>query len=116
MKLKKLTCDYTNLASFILRVGLAVPFLFAAIDTTLQPEAWIGFMPLFLQNLFPKVLLLGGFSLYEVALSVWLLSGWPSPRFSSTVGGIRLMSCYCFCPSFSTLAWGTLSATVARVV
>ena len=76
MKAKKLTCDYSNLASFILRVALAVPFLFAAIDTTLQPEAWIGFMPLFLQNLFPKALLLGGFSLYEAALSVWLLSGW----------------------------------------
>ncbi len=74
--MKKLTCDYSSLASFILRVGLAVPFLFAAIDATLQPEAWIGFMPLFLRNLFPQVLLLGGFSLYEAGLSIWLLSGW----------------------------------------
>lgn len=73
---KAITCDYHNLTSFILRVALAVPFLFAAVDTTLQPEAWIGFMPLLLQNLLPKALLLGGFSLYEVVLSVWLLSGW----------------------------------------
>ena len=96
MKAKKLTCDYSNLASFILRVALAVPFLFAAIDTTLQPEAWIGFMPLFLQNLFPKALLLGGFSLYEAALSVWLLSGWKTKEAalfaSATMAAITLLA------------------------
>ncbi len=74
--MKKLTCDYSSLASFTLRVALAVPFLFAAIDATLQPEAWIGFMPLFLQNLLPNTLLLGAFSLYELGLALWLLSGW----------------------------------------
>ena len=74
--MKKTTCDYSNLASFILRVALAVPFLFAAIDAALQPEAWIGFMPLFLRNVLPEIVLLGAFSLHQAGLTFWLLSGW----------------------------------------
>ena len=68
--------DYSNLASFTLRVALAVPLLYAAIAATLQPEAWIGFMPQFLQNLLPASLLLGAHSLLNAALAIWLLSGW----------------------------------------
>ena len=74
--MKKTTCDYSKLTSFILRVVLAVPFLFAAIDATLQPEAWIGFMPLFFRNLLPEALLLVAFSLHQAGLTFWLLSGW----------------------------------------
>ena len=74
--MSKTTCDYSNLASFILRVALAVPFLFAAIDAALQPEAWIGFVPLFFRNIFPETLLLGAFSLHQTVLTFWLLSGW----------------------------------------
>ena len=73
---KIITCDYHNLTSFILRVALAVPFLFAAIDATLQPEAWIGFIPLFLRNIIPGALLLGAHALLDFTLAVWLLSGW----------------------------------------
>ena len=76
MKLKKLTCDYSSLASFTLRVALAIPFLFAAIDATLQPEAWVGFIPFFLRNIFPEILLLGAHTLLDFTLAVWLISGW----------------------------------------
>lgn len=89
--MKKLTCDYSNLASFTLRVALAVPFLFAAIDATLQPEAWIGFMPVFLQNLFPTSLLLGAFSLYEAGLACWLLSGWRT-KYSAFLAAATLLA------------------------
>jgi len=68
--------DYPHLVSFVLRVALAVPFLYAAIAATLQPEAWVGFMPYFLRNIFSESLLLGVHSLMNVVLALWLLSGW----------------------------------------
>lgn len=89
--MKKLICDHSNLASFTLRVALAVPFLFAAIDATLQPDAWIGFMPFFLRNLFPEALLMGGFSLFELGLSLWLLSGWKT-KYSATLAALTLLA------------------------
>ena len=76
MKQSKLICDYSHLASFMLRTGLAIPFLFVAIDATLQPEAWVGFIPFFLRNIFPESLLLGAHALFDFTLAIWLLSGW----------------------------------------
>ncbi len=87
--MKKLTCDYSSLASFILRVGLAVPFLFAAIDATLQPEAWIGFIPFFLRNIFPESLLLGAHSLFDFTLALWLLSGWKT-KYAAAFSALNL--------------------------
>lgn len=89
--MKKITCDYSNFASFILRVALAVPFLFAAIDATLQPEAWIGFVPLFLRNIFPGALLLGAHSALNVIAAVWLLSGWKTKE-AAALAGLALLT------------------------
>ncbi|MEK6950369.1 MAG: hypothetical protein AABX13_01445 [Nanoarchaeota archaeon] len=63
------------LISFFLRLGIAIPFLYAAIAATLDPNSWLGFFPGWLQSLFPSELLLGLFSLYQLGLSLWLLSG-----------------------------------------
>lgn len=49
--------------------------MYAAVDSTLQPDAWIGFLPPFLQDIIPGNYLLIGFSVYEVLLAIWLLSG-----------------------------------------
>ena len=64
-----------RLISFLLRIAIAVPFLYAAISATLQPENWMGYFPSWLRAIIPGALLLAGFSLYQGALSVWLLSG-----------------------------------------
>ncbi len=87
--MKKLTCDYSNLASFTLRVGLAIPFLYAAIAATLNPEAWVGFIPQFLKNLFPETLLLGAHALFDLTLGLWLLSGWKT-KYAATFSALNL--------------------------
>lgn len=74
--MKKLACDYSNLASFMLRVALAMPFLFVAIDAVMQPEAWVGFIPSFVRNLLPESLVLGAHALLDFTLALWLLFGW----------------------------------------
>ncbi|MEK6900590.1 MAG: DoxX family membrane protein [Nanoarchaeota archaeon] len=80
-----------KLSSFILRVALAVPFLYAAVSATLQPESWIGFMPLWLRSIFAQQLLLGAFSLYEFVLSLWLISGWKT-RYAAGLAVITMAS------------------------
>lgn len=61
--------------SILLRLSIASVFLYAAIAATLQPQNWIWYIPQFARALFPSQLLLSGFSLYQAALSIWVLSG-----------------------------------------
>ena len=65
-----------KLASFFLRIGLAVVFLYAALSSFLDPSAWIGFFPLWVQQNLPVTILLFAFSIYEILLALWILSAW----------------------------------------
>jgi len=91
MKTGNISADYPRLALFVLRVALAVPFIYAAIAATLQPEAWIGFVPFFLRNIFPEALLLGAHSLMNLVLGVWLLSGWRT-RYAAVLSALVLLT------------------------
>lgn len=64
-----------KLALFLLRLGIASVFLYAAIAATLEPSNWIGYLPQFLRSIFPAETLLHLFSAYQVGLSLWLLWG-----------------------------------------
>ena len=61
-------------ASFILRVGLAIVFLYAAVSSLLRPEDWIGYLPQFMREVASPHFLLGIFSVYEILLALWLSS------------------------------------------
>jgi hypothetical protein len=63
-------------ARFLLRLGLAAVFAYAAVAATLYPDNWIGYLPLALRHLAPASLLLAGFSAFQAALAIWLLTGW----------------------------------------
>ena len=63
------------LASFLIRVGLAIVFLYAAVGAFLDPQSWIGFFPAWLRDIVPGNILLGFHSIFEIFLSLWLLSG-----------------------------------------
>ena len=84
------------LVSFLLRIGLVIAFLYAAVASFLDPNSWIGFLPQWLRNIFPANLLLIGFSVYEVGLSLWLLAGkktFPAAIFSiATMLGIIIVN------------------------
>lgn len=57
------------MAKLLLRLGLALVFLYAAIASLLNPADWIGFIPSPLRS----NLTLTVFSFYEIALALWLL-------------------------------------------
>jgi uncharacterized membrane protein YphA (DoxX/SURF4 family) len=66
---------HPNMASLFLRVGLAVVFLYAAISSFVSPSDWIGYLPTFVRSIFPATVVLGVFSVIELILAAWLLSG-----------------------------------------
>ena len=68
------------LASFLLRIGIASVFLYAAVASFLDPASWIGYLPSFLREMFGATLLLTLFSLYQIGLALWLLSGFRAYR------------------------------------
>ncbi len=65
----------TSLAPLFLRLGLATVLLYASVSSTLQPNEWIGYLPPILTDHFDANVLLTLFSIYELLLAIWLLSG-----------------------------------------
>jgi len=66
----------------LLRIAISFGFFYAAIFSFLNPNDWIGFFPLFLRNIVADNSLLLFFSVYELILGFWLLSG----KYSFTAG------------------------------
>src|SRR5258708_22543227 len=64
-----------QIAFLLLRIAIASVFTYASIASFVIPDNWIGYFPAFLRHLVPQQILLSGFSLYEIALAIWLLSG-----------------------------------------
>lgn len=50
-------------------------FLYAAVASLLAPREWIGYLPSFLTEAISGSVLLKVFSVIEIALAAWLLSG-----------------------------------------
>ena len=65
----------SNMPALLLRGGLAVIFLYAAISSFANPQDWAGYLPKLLTDRVDVDILLKGFSVYELALAAWLLSG-----------------------------------------
>lgn len=83
------------MAIWLLRVGLAMVFLYAGVGSIVNPSNWIGYFPIFLRNLVPQNLLLLGFSGYEIVLAVWILSGWKQ-MFSAGIAAMTLLGIVVF--------------------
>ncbi len=66
---------HKKLASWLLQWGLAFVLFYAAVGSFLDPFSWVGFFPQWMRSLVSEDLLLMFFSVYELALGVWLLWG-----------------------------------------
>ncbi|MEA2715435.1 MAG: hypothetical protein QOG91_463 [Candidatus Parcubacteria bacterium] len=63
-------------AWFIMRLGIAFAFIYAAISGFITPDNWTGFFPQFAENIAPADTLLMGWGVVEIILGLWILSGW----------------------------------------
>ena len=86
--------------SLLLRLSIASVFLYAAVAATLQPQNWIYFLPQFLTSKFSSVLLLHGFSLFQLLLSMWILSGWKT-FYAALLAALTLLG-------IITVNWGNI--------
>jgi|SRR5687767_9926198 len=97
-----------NLTALLLRTGLAVVFLYAAIASFTNPDEWVGYFPNALTGLVPADLLLTLFSVYELGLAAWLLSGvytrYAALLCAATLTGIVLANLSLFIITFRDVA------------
>lgn len=95
-------------AALLLRIGLAIIFLYAAVGSLTNPQEWIGFLPGILRDMFPADLLLKVFSGYEALLVAWLLSGvyvrFAAILCAATLGGIVVSNFQLFEITFRDIA------------
>lgn len=62
------------LSSFLLRSGLAVVFLYAALSSLMNPSAWIGYVPALARSVISAEAILMIHAVAEGVLAFWLLS------------------------------------------
>lgn len=67
---------YTKTTDILLRIAVAFAFLYPPFNALSQPEAWIGYFPPFVAGLGDPMLFLHIFGMVEVAVALWILSGW----------------------------------------
>jgi uncharacterized membrane protein YphA (DoxX/SURF4 family) len=95
-------------ATLLLRIGLAIIFLYAAIGSLINPQEWVGYLPSVLKDMFPADILLKLFSVYEAALVVWLLSGvyirYAALLCAATLAGIVVSNFELFAITFRDIA------------
>ncbi|HYF13383.1 MAG TPA: DoxX family membrane protein, partial [Candidatus Paceibacterota bacterium] len=65
-----------KIAQIILRIGIAIAFLYPPINALSDPNSWIGYFPPFTRGIVPDEILLYAFGIVEVIVALWLLSGW----------------------------------------
>jgi len=104
-----------NLTPVLLRIGLAIVFLYAAVSGTLNPKEWVGYLPSIATQHIRAEVLLKFFSVYELTLAGWLLSGlyvrYAALLCAATLAGIVLTNFKLFAISFRDI--GLIFAALA---
>ena len=71
----KYPVDKLPLISFLFRASITSAYLYAGLGSLLDPNSWIGFLPGFMQNSGFGLTALTIFSIIEIILSIWIISG-----------------------------------------
>jgi len=104
----KLTLRSPRLAAISLRMGLAIIFMYAAIASFANPNDWVGYLPTVLTDHVAATTLLKFFSVYELLLAAWLLSGvyvrYVAALCAATLAGIVVGNFNLFAITFRDIA------------
>lgn len=64
-----------QLSPLLLRAGLSIIFLYAAVSSLTNPLDWVGYLPQSMRRAPSARTYLHAFSVYEIMLVLWLVSG-----------------------------------------
>src|SRR5579864_8086364 len=73
--LTKSKINRQKIMELVIQSGIAFAFLFAAVAAFLDPFTWIQYFPGFLRDHFGDETIIRLFSLSEIVLALWILSG-----------------------------------------
>jgi len=94
--------------ALLLRAGLAIIFLYAAVSSFVNPNDWVGYLPGMLTDRISADGLLKVFSMYELLLAAWLLSGvyvrYAALLCAATLAGIVISNFELFAITFRDIA------------
>ena len=81
----------SNMAtSLLLRIGLAFVFIYAAVMSFIHPLEWVGYLPSMISGEDLRLTLLKAFSVGQIILALWLLSGFFT-RFAAILTAVTLL-------------------------
>lgn len=104
----RFTLSKQDLTELLLRTGLTVILLYAAISSFANPQDWVGYLPGMLTERISADILLKLFSVYELILAVWLLSGvyvrYAALLCAATLAGIVVTNFELFAITFRDIA------------
>ena len=89
------TDEKDALVSFILRAGLAIVFLYAAVSAYLEPDAWIGFIPDFVKTIIDAKTFLVLHEIGNLILGLWILSN-KGTFYASIIAGLAMFGIVVF--------------------
>ena len=99
-----------NMALWLLRAGLAFVFLYASVEIYIHPDNFLKYVPEMVTSVIPMDIFLHVFGVVEVALGVWLLTGWkgqyPSMISALMMAGIVVFNMEYFPVLFRNVAIG----------
>jgi len=103
----------------LLRAGLAIIFLYAAISSFTNPQDWVGYLPSFATDMIDARLLLHIFSVYEMLLAIFLLAGvltrYVALLCAATLAGIVAFNSSLFAITFRDIALIFAALALARM-
>lgn len=77
-------------AKLFLRLGLALAFGYAGLGSLLQPDTWLGYLPVIISQLPIAKTILAIFSVGEIILVGWLLSGFKT-KYAAIISAMLLI-------------------------
>ncbi|MBI3632186.1 MAG: DoxX family membrane protein [Candidatus Vogelbacteria bacterium] len=98
----------------IARLGLAFPFIYAAVASLIRPENWISFFPPFMVNAMPKVLI-PGWALLQIIVGVWLIIG-KKILIPSIIASVMLVGIFIFNFSLLDIIFRDVSILATAIV